>query len=168
MKCYPSKWKALGLLGLTCVMVGMCYFCTTMPGLLPRVVGWSGVVFFGLGFVVAPIMMLRNGPQVIISDEGIEDRRQKLGVIRWEEIRSLSVGSVQSAMFLRVELSDPERTLSRLPPWKRRLAELNRVLGFPGLSISFSGLSPGLREAWAHLQVRAATLRRERSRSSSG
>src|SRR5687767_9816731 len=100
MECYPSKVKLLGLLALTCAMVGVSYFCTTLPELLPQVVGWIGVGFFGLGFIALPIMFFRTGPQVLITDEGIEDRRLKIGVIRWEAIRSLSIGSVQSTKYL--------------------------------------------------------------------
>ena len=31
MECYTSKVKVLGLFGLTCIMVGASYFCTTQP-----------------------------------------------------------------------------------------------------------------------------------------
>jgi hypothetical protein len=154
MECYPSKVKLLGLLGLTCALVGVSYFCTTLPGLTPQVVGWMGVGFFGLGFIALPVMFFRTGPQVVINGEGIEDRRLKIGVIPWENIRSLSIGSVNSAKFLCVELSDPERYLSRLPRWSRSLAAANEALGFPALTISFSGLSPGLKRVWAFLHAR--------------
>lgn len=154
MKCYPSKVKLLGLLGLTCVMVGVSHFCTTLPGLIPQVVGWIGVGFFGLGFIALPVMFFRTGPQIVINDEGIEDRRLKIGVIQWGDIRSLSIGSVNSAKFLCVGLSDPERYLNRLPRWRRSLTAAVEALGFPALTISFSGLSPGLKEVWAYLHAR--------------
>src|SRR5437870_3398973 len=91
MECYPSKWKLLGLLGLTCLMVGASYFCTTLPELTPRVAGWVGLALFSPGFVALPVMVSRTDPQVVINEEGIEDRRKKIGVIRWEDIQSLSV-----------------------------------------------------------------------------
>jgi hypothetical protein len=154
MKCYSSKLKLLGLLALTCAMVGVSYLCTTLPGLFPRVVGWIGVGFFGLGFVVIPIMWFRTDAQVIIDEEGIEDRRQGIGVIRWEEIRSLSVGSIEGTRFLCVNLIDPEKYHSRLPRWKRPMVAANRFLGVHGVPIGFSGLSPGIEEVWAYLQAR--------------
>ncbi|MCI0595271.1 MAG: hypothetical protein L0Z48_01870 [candidate division Zixibacteria bacterium] len=154
MECYPSKVKLLGLLALTCAMVSVSYFCTTLPGLIPRVFGWIGVGFFGLGFIALPVMFFRTGPQVVINDQGIEDRRQKIGVIRWEDIRSLSIGSVNSAKFLCIEVADPERYLSRMPRWWRWMRAANKALGFPALTIGFSGLSPGLKEVWAYLQSR--------------
>jgi len=153
MECYPSKVKLLGLLALTCVMVGVSYFCTTL-GLLAQVVGWIGVGFFALGFIAIPVMFFRTGPQVLITDEGIEDRRLKIGLIRWEAIRSLSIRSVESTKFLCIELFDPETYLSRLPRWTRPLRVVTEALGIPALNIGFSGLSPGVKEMWAYLQSR--------------
>ncbi len=154
MECYTSRVKLVGLLLLTVVMVGASYFCTTLDGFVPQVVGWIGVAFFGLGFVVFPVMFLRRGPQVVLSDEGFEDKRLKVGLIPWRDIRSVSVGSVNSAKFLCLELQDPDKYLSRLPRWKRSLARTNTALGFSAVTISFSGLSPGLKEVEAYLETR--------------
>jgi hypothetical protein len=155
MECHTSKLKLLGLLGLTCVLVGVSWFCTTLPDLVARVAGWIGVGFFGLGFIAIPVMWFRTGPQIVINDEGIEDRRLKIGMIPWEDIRSLSLGSVNSTTFLCIEVIDPEKYLSRLPRWKRSLAKANTALGFPALTIGFSGLSPGVKEVWQYLEDRA-------------
>jgi hypothetical protein len=103
-------------------------------------------------------MFFRASPQVVINDEGIEDRRMKIGVIRWEEIQSLSIGSMNSAKFLCIEVAAPERYLSRLSRWGRFLGAVTEALGFPALTIGFSGLSPGLKEVWAYLQARDSVL----------
>lgn len=158
MECRTSKLKVLGLLGLTCVMVAVSWFCTTVPLPEPRVAGWIGVVFFGLGFIVLPPMLFQTSPRVVINDEGIEDRRSKMGLIRWEDIRSVSMDSVHSAGFLRIEVSDPEKYLCRLPRWSRPLAGFTRAMGLPPLTVGFSGLSPGLKEVWAYLQDRRSGL----------
>ncbi|HKY32491.1 MAG TPA: STM3941 family protein [Candidatus Polarisedimenticolia bacterium] len=155
MECYPSKLKLLGLLALTCAMVGVCYFCTTLAGLLPQVVGWIGVGFFGLGFIVIPVLFFRSGPQVLITHEGIDDRRLKIGTIPWEAVRSLSIRSVEATKFLCVELFDPEAYLSRLPRWTRPLRVVAEATGLPALTVGFSGLTPGIKEVWAHLQSQA-------------
>jgi hypothetical protein len=150
--------KLLGLLGLACIMVGVSYFCTTQPDPAARAFGWIGVAFFGLAFIAFPIMFFRTGPQVLINAHGIEDRRLKLGVIPWQDIRGLSIGSVNSAKFLCIDLVDPEKYLSMMPRWKRHLASANQALGFSALSISFSSLSPGLKEVWAYLQAQGELL----------
>jgi hypothetical protein len=160
MECRTSKAKLLGLLALTCAMVGASYFCTTLPDTLARGVGWIGVAFFGLGFIAFPIVFFRAGPQVLVNEDGIDDRRLKLGLIPWSDIRALSIGSVNSVKFLCIELVDPEKYLSRLPRWKRALAAANEGMGFPALSIGFSGLSPGLEKVWSYLQTPAIAGRR--------
>ena len=156
MECYPSKLKLLGPLALTCAMVAMCYFVARMPGVFERVVGWVGVAFFGLGFIAFPIMFFRTGAQVIINDEGIEDRRMKVGVIRWEDIVSLHIASIESTKFLCIEVDDPQKYLDRLPRWTRPLTAATKAMNLPPLAIGFAGLSPGLKEVWAHVQERVA------------
>ncbi|HEX3314436.1 MAG TPA: STM3941 family protein [Gemmataceae bacterium] len=161
MECRNSKTKLLGLFLLTCALGAGSYFCTTLPSLKAQIAGWLGVAFFGLGAVAVPVRALRGGPQVVIDDDGIDDRRLNVGVIRWEDIRSLSIGTVKSSKFLCIEVAEPEKYLRVLPAWKRKLAELNGALGFPPLTISFTGLSPGIDEVWDHLQLRDPDLRQE-------
>lgn len=154
MECHPSKWKLLGLFGLTCVMVAVCYYCTTLPNLKALIAGWLGLALFSVGLVGFPIAFFRKGAQVVINDEGIEDRRLKLGVIPWEDIDSLSLGKMKSTRFLCVWLVEPERYLARMSRWQRMMAIANEKLGFSAITISFSGLSPGINQAWAYLQER--------------
>jgi hypothetical protein len=151
MECYVSPWKLIGLLGLTTIMVGASGFCTQLPAPIAQIAGWCGVAFFGLGFVVIPARLFRTSPQVIINEGGIEDRRSKMGVIRWVDIHFLTIGSVQSQKFLCIETADPEVYLCRLSKWKRRIMESNQFFGLPPFIIGFQGLSPGLNEVWKHL-----------------
>ena len=155
IECYRSKRKLLGLLVLTAAMVAMFCFLATQPGVFSKVMGWIGIAFFGLGFVTIPVMFFRRGPQVIINDEGIDDRRSKLGVIRWDDIRSVSIGSVNSAKFLCIDLLDPDRYVTRLPRFAQSLTRANKMLGFPAFTISFSGLTPGLTEAFEYAHARS-------------
>jgi hypothetical protein len=151
IECYVSPWKLLGLLGLTTIMVGASGICTQMPAGAAQIAGWFGVAFFGLGFVIFPIALFRTSAQVVINEEGIEDRRSKMGVIRWVDIRFVTIGSVQSQKFLCIETADPEAYLCRLSKWKRRIMASNQFFGLPPFVIGFQGLSPGLDEVWKHL-----------------
>ncbi len=161
MECYTSRPKILlQFLVAMCFVIGG-YVLTTQPGLLHRVIGWVTIVFFGACGAIFPILFLRTGPQVIINDAGIEDRRWKLGVIPWSDVRLLSVFSIQSSKFLGIELVDPDKYLSRLPSWQRRLAVANRLLGAPEFCISFSGLTPGLRKVVEHLRTQRGLHVRE-------
>ena len=93
----------------------------------------------------------------MINADGIDDRRLKVGLIPWEDIRALSIGSVRSAKFLCIDVVDREKYLSRFPRWKRHLASANEALGFPPLTISFAGLTPGLKDVWAYVEARGRT-----------
>ena len=153
MKCYRSKQKLLGFLILTIIMVGGSYFCTTLSDLSLRLIGGIGIVFFGLGFVVIPVMFLRKAPHVVINEIGIEDHRLGVGMIRWDDIGSLSIDSVYSSRLLCINVKNPQEYLSRMPIWKRALAKANTFIGYSKFTISFSGLTPGLDEVWAFLEA---------------
>ena len=152
MKCYTSIPKTIGLLVLGILMLGGCYFCTTLPGLKPQIVGWIGLVFFGLCFLAIGRQLFRSEASVVLDDVGIHDLRSSFGLIPWADITSLRIAAVRSTRFLCVEVHDASIYLSRLPAHKRLLAQANPSLGFPPITISFSGLSPGLNEVWTYVQ----------------
>jgi hypothetical protein len=147
-----SKPRTFGLIGLTCVMVAMCYFCTTLPDITPRVVGWIGVCFFSLGFVVLPRQLFRSGPQVVIDGRGLEDRRSKLGLVDWADVVSVSIGEVRKQKFLCIEVVDPKKYLDRLSAAGRVAAQANRGLGFSEITIGFSGLTHSTEEVMTFIR----------------
>ena len=116
-------------------------FCTTLPDLEPRILGWIGVCFFSIGFIVLPRQLFRPGPLVVIDDHGIEDRRTTLGLIDWADVVSLTVGHIRTQKFLCVEVADPQKYLNRFSAAGRIAAKANRGLGFPEITIAFSGLT---------------------------
>ena len=87
----------------------------------------------------------------MFDEQGIRDRRLRTGVVCWEDIRNLHVGTIHANSFLCIELVDERKYLARLPAWRRRLLELNRLVGFPPLSISFVELTPGFNAVRAYL-----------------
>lgn len=134
-------------------MLGASWFCTTMPKPDAQIAGWAGLVFFGLCFIAIVARLFRGGPSVILNEFGIHDLRSSFGTIAWTDIVSLRIGSVRNQRFLCVEVLDPSTYLSRLRSHKRFLAQANSSLGFPPITIGFSGLSPGLDEVWRYVQT---------------
>lgn len=151
MQCHTSISKTVGLLAATVLMLGASWFCTTVPQLKAQVAGWLGLSFCSLGVFVFLGNLFRRGPVVTIDDDGIHDGRA-FGTIPWDEIVHLRIGEVQSQYFLCVEVRDPSSYLARLPLHKRLLAQGNPAMGFPPITIGFSGLSPGLDEVWVYLR----------------
>ena len=153
MQCYVSKRRSIGLLLLCAALVATSYFCTTIPKLEAQIAGWAGSVFFGMGVPVLCIQLFRTGPQISIDSSGITHHRWKMGIIRWNEIDRVWVGSVRSARFLCVKLKDPTVFTERLPVHARKMATLNAGLGFGDLTLGFQGFSPGLKEVWNYLET---------------
>jgi hypothetical protein len=152
MRCQTSIVKTLGLVVGAVLLLAACWYCTTIPRLEAQVAGWVGLVFFGLCFVAILIQLFRGRPSVILDEAGIHDLRS-FGTIPWTDIISLRIGSVINQRFLCIEVRDPETYVSRLPARKRVIAQANPSLGFPPITISFSGLSPGLVEVWSYIQA---------------
>lgn len=153
MRCHTSIAKTLGLLILGMLMVALSWFCTTIPRLFAQIFGWFGVVFFGLCLIAIATQLVRRVPTVIIDDSGITDRREAFGLVPWTDIVSLRIRAVHNQRFLCVEVVDAAPYLARLPAYKRAFARANASLGFPPVTIGFSGLKPGLDEVWSYLKT---------------
>lgn len=152
MTCYRSMPKMLGLLLLAIVLTAVSLWCAMLPQIRAQVFGWLGVIFFGFGVCVIARELLRRGVVVVVDELSITDHRLPDGPLFWDQIGSVWIGSVQSSKFLCVELKDPELFVSRWSARRRGLAEANEALGFPAITISFAGLSPGLEEVAGYVR----------------
>jgi len=86
IKLYNSPWRALKLLGLCSIFVGVGVYLLVKTHALP-LVGWLNIGFFGLGYPVSLYHLFDRRPQVIINELGIFDRSTYTGFINWEVIR---------------------------------------------------------------------------------
>ena len=129
------------LLALTCVLIAAGYFCTTRPDPRSHIVGWAGIGFFFLGFITFPWMLFKAGTQVIINEHGIEDKRWDFGLIAWSDVVLLSIGRMSGQRFLCIEVVDEKKYLGRLPTFDKVATQATCALGFPKITIGFTGLS---------------------------
>jgi hypothetical protein len=149
----------LGLLVLAIAMTALSLFCTTLPQVRAHIFGWLGVAFFGFGALLIARQLFRRGPVVVVDNLSITDHRSSDGPMFWDQIRSVWIGSVRSSKFLCIELTDPDLFVSRWPARKRAAAKANQALGFPPITISFAGLSPGLEEVASYVRsIRPAKI----------
>ena len=154
LECRPSRIKLLRLLCLTCVMVAVCWFCTTLDEIVPVVVGWIGMIFFGYGFIVFPRAWMNAGtPSIVVGPDGIDDRQSHYGFIPWQDITCLTVHSVKGTRMLSVHVADTDAYLSRLPGARRIGAAANQSLGFAPITLGFSSLTPGIDEVLHYIQT---------------
>jgi hypothetical protein len=76
----------------------------------------AGVV---IGFVQAVRQTFDRGPCIIINEEGINDKRLGMGIIRWSDIERVSMQGLGGAYFISLELMNSERYVSRQPMYTR-------------------------------------------------
>ena len=154
MECRTNLAKHVGLLLAAVLLFAACYVCAFLHGgLIATVAGWFGFVFFGLAFLKILWDLLHPATKVIINDDGIEDRRWRVGVVPWEEITEIDLRRIGSAKFLCIEVLDPGKYVGRMSGIHRFCVWANGLLGFPPITITFTGLSPSIDEAWKYIKT---------------
>ena len=115
------------------------------------------VLYFYLGYVpvivwiflavTAPFILYRlirgvntEDPIIILDEEGVLDKRLKVGVIDWTDIRRITSHSIYSAEYISLHLHDTGKYDSRRPVWLKLLSQVQRVFGMSSISISTMGL----------------------------
>jgi hypothetical protein len=76
----------------------------------------AGVI---IAFVMALRQTLDRGPSIVINEEGIDDKRLRMGTIRWSDIEGVRMHGVGGAYFISLELFNSQQYLSRQPSYAR-------------------------------------------------
>ena len=145
MEYRTSIPRTLGWAGLAVMMIAASYFSVQIGA---GFIGWFGVAFFGLCFVPILLQLFRHGPTVVI------DRRMRIGRIPWEDIASVSVAQMKRQRLISLWLRNEEQYLPQGSAVTRRVAAASRAMGLSPFSMSFTGLTPGLDDAYARLRAR--------------
>lgn len=135
--------------------------------LFRRLFGYVPPPFWVFGAALAaavPYRLLRGfgpNPCVVLDAEGIEDKRLKVGVIRWRDIRRPLIRSLSGAEYVCLELHDPEAYKSRMPAAQRLGGVFLRAWGMTPFAISMSCLDVDARTLveYIHRGCRAAHTR---------
>lgn len=154
IECYSSrsrvrttaKMAALWTLHVICIRLGLVGLA--VGPVLKWTVWVVAALVYGTLVVVCFWLYFRRGPQVVLNEEGIEDRRQALGVIPWEDIRWFAINTLHEVEFLSIEVADPDKYLARLTWWNRFGSSSLVRKGLPAIAISFVHLDPSLDEVW--------------------
>ena len=108
-------------------------------GYLPFIV-W---VVAPIALIVALVSVIRGqgtDPVVVINDEGVFDKRLKIGVIRWADIRRIKSYSLSGALYISLELHNTQAYESRRPLWLTLVSQVQRLFGMSPISISTNSL----------------------------
>lgn len=122
-----------------------------------------GIVIFGGVGVSFLLKLFRSEPPVIISLEGIEDRRLNTGMIEWNEIAFVIFNKDSHSQFLSVTLHSPEKYHQRLPKFERFLRKINNQKGSDSFYIYFNDLDQPIEEAWEFIENNVTKPREEKS-----
>ena len=108
-------------------------------GYLP-VWAWIGGIVIAIMLVYKAIKGESHDPVITLDEQGIFDRRLKVGVIRWDDIRRAVPHSVQGMEYISLDLHDLKTYEARRPLWLRLLSKGQRVFGMSSVSIMANGL----------------------------
>ncbi|MGW2616892.1 STM3941 family protein [Streptomyces sp. NPDC001500] len=96
------------------------------------VAGALAVPFFGFCAVIIVLRLLRDRPELVLDDAGVDHVR--LGRFGWDEIVAVRVREQRvrntSQRFIELVLHDPDAYLLRAPRLVRSTASMNARLGF--------------------------------------
>ena len=121
---------------LTAAALGGLYF---FLGYMP-VVGWIAGIVIAISLVYKAIKGDSKDPVIILDEQGIFDRRLKVGVIRWDDIRRAVPYSLQGVEYISLDLHDMKTYEARRPLWLRLLSKGQRLVGMSSVSILANGL----------------------------
>ncbi|MET7685918.1 STM3941 family protein [Streptomyces sp. NPDC005423] len=96
------------------------------------VTGAVAVPFFGFCSVIIFQRLLRDRPEMVLDDAGVDHAR--LGRFGWDEIAAVRIREQRvrstSQLFIELVLHDPDAYLTRAPKLVRHTASMNARLGF--------------------------------------
>lgn len=139
---YPSHRKLLGTTLAAAIMAALsCLLVIVQPhGTFGLVIGIAGLIFFGGGFCILFIMLLKNffrsKPTLLLTPDSLRIYAPAKGIyltIEWQRIADFSVFRTYGQKFIRIELHDPDRAIDeeKKPDCQRAYALANEILWIP-------------------------------------
>ncbi|HHX61333.1 MAG TPA: hypothetical protein GX707_11580 [Epulopiscium sp.] len=164
-----TKGKSIGLslLGIIMVLNGIfvLYIGIRKMIIWYLVVGLVAIIFFGYALtyiLIRTYKVLREKDDMFlfkINDQGITDCGSKVGVglIKWEDIKSVKLGRMFTEKFVSIELLDEEAFFSKLPKGIQKFQKVNRRMGFAPINLSMQTAKITPEEVVEVIQIRLDT-----------
>ena len=143
-----SKRKSIGLSIMSLVML-MASLFNLFVGLnesktIYMAIGILGIIFFGFTTVyivwrtLNTIVRNSNTFLLKINEDGIIDNTtmMSIGLIRWEDIKSVRLTKSFTEKFIGIEVKDIENFIVNLPNKTKQSVKLNMKLKFPPINIT--------------------------------
>jgi hypothetical protein len=127
------KWR----MAVLCVIAMTALYYVL--GYLPITV-WVAAIALVATLVVNMVRRQSEDPCIVLDDQGVFDRRLKIGIICWSDIRRISCHSLHGAQYISLDLRNAATYEARRPPWLKLLSQVQRVHGMSSIAISTNGL----------------------------
>lgn len=162
IRIYHSVWRMLLLILTSFAFVAASFFMLNDPkieGGFYVVIGWLGIVFFGLGGLLMLYAILKerltDRPFMTITDEAIIMEGMKQSVIRFADVKSFEVVNMRNQKFVAVhykpnveqQKKDEAGTIGRnIRSLNRRLVNAQETITTTGTSMKAEELCDLLNE----------------------
>ncbi|MFR0358480.1 STM3941 family protein [Streptomyces sediminimaris] len=129
----PAKGRMWAMMAGSLVFVALgVVFLAVHSSVKMTVAGVLAVPFFGFCSVIIARRLLRNRPELVLDDAGLE--HVHLGRFAWDEIAAVRIRDQRvrgaSHWFIELVLHDPDAYLARAPRLVRGAASMNARVGF--------------------------------------
>lgn len=121
-------------------------------GVLLSIIPLVGLVIFGGATLVFISRLFDKTPQVVITEEGLEDKRLNTGLIRWNEILGAMQMETKYAQWVSLILSSPEKYFEKLPAFQKFLRKANGQVENNNFRIRFTDLDTPIEEAFPFIE----------------
>lgn len=120
---YAEPRKVISTLVIASLLLVGLYFYSGRMTFVLWVLSAAAVV----GFVQALRQLSQRGPCIIINEQGINDKRMGLGIVRWSDIESARMHGVAGAYFISLQVANSKQYLARQPIYIRIANPLWRI-----------------------------------------
>jgi hypothetical protein len=134
IKLYKSPKRVVKLVFLSTIFVATGYWLINYTD-SPKWVGWSSILFFGLGYPVAIFHLFDRRVQIIINEIGIYDRTTHKDFINWDIIKGAKLTDVHGQKFICLDIDET------LAPYLKNKRQLSVAMGFGKLNISLGQIN---------------------------
>ncbi len=133
-----SKPKLIRMAGLLLCIGALGFLMLGEDGLDVQALGLAWMMSFAWG--AWSVLRRRSDlePVVVVSAEGLRDRRIKDGAVPWAAISSVETMDAEHVPFVGLEFHDPAHVLADAKFLMRVCAPVNRLLRFPSASAQMS------------------------------
>jgi hypothetical protein len=140
-----SVFRTAGLLVITLLMMAAAgavalRLIPVKGGEFAQWVGAIGLIFFAVAALVVGSRLLKRGPILEISPQGLRDYRIAPGLIAWDQITALSVIKADRQRYVAFKLRPVHMAQLSIPLWRRAAAQFSGPRKWDGLTIAASGL----------------------------